>query len=160
VGSGYHPIAGSSNVTNALTRVDWDAKTVAQRGRTARASDGTPHSILFPLFGTGTARAEIIQSARKQLEAALGYLRARAQFTRVQRVYFLALTVAHLEGLRVAFAELGARRVESEDPDEAAAKAVAPRRRATRTRRATTGGPSGVTGIAPESGAARKARRR
>jgi hypothetical protein len=112
VGSGYHPIEQVEQcITNALARLDWDAKAAtghrvpgdSKAGRTAIAE-----SILFPLFGTGTARAEIIQSARKQLEAAISYLRSRAEFTCIQRVYFLAPTKAHLDGLRVALAELHA----------------------------------------------------
>ena len=112
VGSGYHPIEQVEQcITNALARLDWDAKAAtghrvpgdSKAGRTAIAE-----SILFPLFGTGTARAEIIQSARKQLEAAISYLRSRAEFTCIQRVYFLAPTTAHLDGLRVALAELHA----------------------------------------------------
>ena len=54
----------------------------------------------------------------------------------MQRVYFLAPTVEHLEGLRVALAELGAKPIESDGAGEGAAKPEAPRRRAARLRRA------------------------
>jgi hypothetical protein len=106
VGVGYTPIAQVEQcITNALARIDFETRT-GTRGREAPVAQDA-ESILFPLLGTGTARAEVIASARKQLQAAISYLRSRKQFTRVKRVYFLAPTVAHRAGLRVALAELG-----------------------------------------------------
>jgi O-acetyl-ADP-ribose deacetylase (regulator of RNase III) len=106
VGTGYHPIVQIEQcITNALARVDLEAKMAAKGGR--QRAEAESESILFPLMGTGTARAEIIQSARRQLQAAIGYLRSRAEFTQVKRVYFLAPTEVHRAGLRVALAELG-----------------------------------------------------
>jgi len=106
VGVGYTPIAQVEQcITNALARIDFETRT-GTRVREEQAPKDV-ESILFPLLGTGTGRAEIIASARKQLQAAISYLRSRKQFTRVKRVYFLAPTVAHRSGLRVALAELG-----------------------------------------------------
>jgi len=144
VGTGYHPIVQIEQcVTNALARIDLDAKKAAKNG-TGRQSDAEVKSILFPLMGTGTARAEIIQSARRQLQAAISYLRSRAEFTQVERVYFLAPTEAHRAGLRVALAELGVTRPEaprekantSVMPVKAVVAARAKRKRATRRARA------------------------
>src|SRR5215471_3497367 len=144
VGTGYHPIVQIEQcVTNALARIDLDAKKAAKNG-TGRQSDAEVKSILFPLMGTGTAGAEIIQSARRQLQAAISYLRSRAEFTQVERVYFLAPTEAHRAGLRVALAELGVTRPEaprekantSVMPVKAVVAARAKRKRATRRARA------------------------
>jgi hypothetical protein len=114
VGNGYHPIAHIEQcITNALARVDFDAKLAARDGSPGQRTESEA-SILFPLLGTGSARAEIIHSARRQLQSAIGYLRSRAEFTQVQRVYFLAPTEVHRAGLRVALAELGV--TEAPDP--------------------------------------------
>ncbi len=108
VGTGYHPIAQIEQcITNALARIDFDAKMAAKGGSRGQRSEAEAESILFPLIGTGTARAEIIQGARRQLEAVISYLRSRAAFTQIKRVYFLAPTEVHRAGLRVALAELG-----------------------------------------------------
>jgi O-acetyl-ADP-ribose deacetylase (regulator of RNase III) len=104
VGTGFHPIAQVEQcITAALMRMDEDSK------ESRNAVDRTAadfESILFPLLGTGTARAEIIQSARRQITAVISYLRARAGDTNVKRVYFLAPTETHRSALRVALAEL------------------------------------------------------
>ena len=113
VGLGFQPIAGIEQcVTNALVRMDFDPKKSVHR--TAGHNEPKPHlgSILFPLFGSGTGRADLIQSARKQVDAAIRYLRSRAEFTSVTRVFFLAPTAVHCAALRVAFAEQGLARTE------------------------------------------------
>jgi O-acetyl-ADP-ribose deacetylase (regulator of RNase III) len=96
-GKGFKPIANPELcIVNALTRLDEEA-----------AADPTaPRSILFPLLGTGTARADVVQNARTQVGAVLAYLRARARRTKVERVYFMAPNTMLRSGLRVAFAEL------------------------------------------------------
>jgi O-acetyl-ADP-ribose deacetylase (regulator of RNase III) len=145
VGTGYHPIVQIEQcITNALARIDLDAKKAGKGGTEGRRSDTEVKSILFPLMGTGTARAEIIQSARRQLQAAISYLRSRAEFTQVERVYFLAPTEAHRAGLRVALAELGVTRPEvpsekinpSVTPVKAVIASRAKRKQATRRARA------------------------
>ncbi len=99
VGTGFHPIVSVEHcVTNALARADREHR---EKDKTSGAS------ILFPLFGTGTARAEMIPSARRQMSAAISYVQSRADFTRIERVYFLAPTKPHLSAMRVALAELG-----------------------------------------------------
>ena len=108
VGLGFHPIAGIEQcVTNALARMDFDPQKRVQRKAGHNEPKANLGSILFPLLGSGTARADLIQSARKQVAAALRYLKSRAEFTRVTRVYFLAPTAVHCAALRVTFAELG-----------------------------------------------------
>jgi hypothetical protein len=112
VGFGFHPIVGVEQcVTNALVRMDFDPTKSVHRTGGHNAPDASLGSILFPLFGSGTARAELIQSARKQVDAAVRYLKSRAEFTRVSRVFFLALTAVHCAALRVTFAEQGLTRV-------------------------------------------------
>ena len=121
VGTGYHPIAHVEQcITNALARVDFDAMLTARDGSPAQPTECEAKSILFPLLGTGSARAEIIQSARLQLQSAIGYLRSRAEFTQVQRVYFLAPTEVHRAGLRVALAELGVTEASAPDSERSA----------------------------------------
>jgi len=113
VGMGFQPIAGIEQcVTNALVRMDFDPKKSVHR--TAGHNERKAHfeSILFPLLGSGTGRADLIQSARKQVDAAIQYLRSRAEFTRVTRVYFLAPTAVHCAALRVTFAERGLARAD------------------------------------------------
>jgi len=110
VGEGFHGIAPIEQcITNALARVDWEARgLVEMQGQAKAATKKQPaDSILFPLLSAGTARADAIQSARRQLATAISYLRSRAQFTRVARVYFLAGDETVLAALRVALAELG-----------------------------------------------------
>ena len=101
VGRGFKSIANVELcITNALSRLDQEARS------------GTPapaRSILFPLLGTGIARAEIVQNARTQIGAVLAYLRARAHRTVVERVYFLAPNELLRTGLRVGLAERHAR---------------------------------------------------
>jgi hypothetical protein len=142
VGEGYHPIAQVDQcVTNALARADWEARGMVESKGKGQPSKTVLKSILFPLLATGTARAEVIQSARGQLQAALNYLRSRAEFTYIERVYFLARNEAVLGGLRVALAELGVirpkpQRKKAGGPVRSAATARAKRQRATRRTRA------------------------
>lgn len=138
VGRGYRSIANVELcITNALARLD----------REARGSRSPARSILFPLLGTGTARAEITQNARTQIGAVVAYLRARAHRTAVERVYFLAPNEVLRAGLRVALAERqatalevphrGAKRQQrdgaaaiSRSPGSRAAATAGPKRRA------------------------------
>jgi len=109
VGEGYNGIANVEQcITNALARVDWEALNLVETSDRTKAATGkkAPDSILFPLLSAGTARADVIRSARRQLATAISYLRSRAQFTRVARVYFLAGDETVLAALRVALAEL------------------------------------------------------
>jgi hypothetical protein len=110
VGTGYHAIAHIEQcIANALARADEEARELAGAPDKTKGAPANPpaRAILFPLLASGTARADVIQSARRQLAAAVGYLRSRAGFTCVQRVYFLARDETVLQGLRVALAELG-----------------------------------------------------
>src|SRR5262249_230501 len=110
VGEGFHGIAPVEQcITNALARVDREAREVLETQVKTKVATGqhAADSILFPLLSAGTARADAIQSARRQLRTAISYLRSRAQFTRVARVYFLAGDQTVLAALRVALAELG-----------------------------------------------------
>jgi O-acetyl-ADP-ribose deacetylase (regulator of RNase III) len=110
VGEGYNGIANVEQcITNALARVDWEALGLVKTQDKAKAATGkrAADSILFPLLSAGTARADVIRSARRQVATAISYLRSRAQFTHVARVYFLAGDETVLAALRVALAELG-----------------------------------------------------
>jgi O-acetyl-ADP-ribose deacetylase (regulator of RNase III) len=110
VGAGFHAIANAEQcVANALARLDAEASGFVA-GRTKSEAGGekrTASSMLFPLLATGTARADIIQSARRQVGTAVNYLRSRGEFTCAERVYFLAPDETVRAGLRVALAELG-----------------------------------------------------
>lgn len=102
IGGGYHPIAQVENcVTAALVLADRESKREVEAKREAYTS------ILFPLLGTGAARANFVDHAKKQLSAGINYLRARATATRLERVCFLAPTSRHLAAYSVALAELG-----------------------------------------------------
>ncbi|MDM0002803.1 hypothetical protein QTI24_29725 [Variovorax sp. J22P240] len=147
VGTGFHSIAAVERcITNALARADLEARGwVDQAGSPAAAellghvtavpvpspSDIAPPpvSILFPLLGAGTARADLVRSARLQVGAAVAYLRSRAPITCVERVYFLAANESVLNALRVTFAELGIR-----DRPPAAGGTKAPAKRAPATK--------------------------
>ncbi|HEY2232758.1 MAG TPA: macro domain-containing protein [Candidatus Angelobacter sp.] len=79
VGSGYQPIDNiESCVSNAL-----DAT------RTSEFS--SCKSILFPLLGTGTAKANLAEVATKLLTAAIGFLES-TEDTSIETVYFLTWT--------------------------------------------------------------------
>ena len=142
VGEGYHPIVQVEQcVTNALVRADWEARGMVESKGKGQPSKTVLKSILFPLLATGTAHAEIIQSARGQLQSAINYLRSRADFTYIERVYFLARNEAVLGGLRVALAELGVikpkpRRKKADGPVKSTIATRAKRKRTTRRARA------------------------
>jgi hypothetical protein len=103
--TGRQPLARRGALSEVSTRLSasqsTSARTKAATGK--KAAD----SILLPLLSAGTGRADVIRSARRQLATAISYLRSRAQFTRVARVYFLAGDETVLAALRVALAELG-----------------------------------------------------
>ena len=74
VGLGFQPIAGIEQcVTNALVRMDFDPTKGVHRTAGHNEPKAPLESILFPLLGSGTARADLIQSARKQVDAAIRY---------------------------------------------------------------------------------------
>ena len=94
VGFGFRPIENVEQcITNALAYIDF--------GENKKLT-----SFLFPLLGTGTARSDLIPNTRKQVQAAVSYLRSRAAFTQIERVYFLGRTKVERSALRVVFAEL------------------------------------------------------
>ena len=102
IGGGYHPIDQVENcITAALVQADRESR----REEDARREPYT--SILFPLLTTGTAAGNLVESAKRQLVAAINYIEARAVVTELERVCFLAPTKKHLTGLTVALAELG-----------------------------------------------------
>jgi len=108
VGEGYNGIANIEHcITNALARVDWESRGLVDSNDKAANAKHVANSILFPLLSAGTARADVILNAKRQLATAISYLRSRAEFTRVKRVYFLAGDQTVLAALRVALAELG-----------------------------------------------------
>jgi hypothetical protein len=106
VGAGYRVIENVAQcVTNALACIDSPPVAAGKYNRSVPEEE----SILFPVFGIGTTRSDMVTNAGKQVATALAYLRSRAQFTCVKRVYFLSATTAHLTALRVVFTELGVR---------------------------------------------------
>lgn len=117
VGNGYTPIAQVEQcVSEALRIADVES---------AKLKEEQPfRSILFPLFGTGTARAALLDNAKRQFRAAISYLRERKGITALQRVYFLAPTKQHLEAMRLAIAEI--RASEGSAPQPAAPEAAPP----------------------------------
>jgi O-acetyl-ADP-ribose deacetylase (regulator of RNase III) len=108
VGTGFHSIANAEQcITNALARLDWETSSPPAAGEEADdlALGIELESILFPLLGAGTAKADVLSAARKQVEAAIAYMRSRAKWTKVRRVYFLARDEMSRSCLRVAIAE-------------------------------------------------------
>src|SRR5262245_29106974 len=102
IGGGYHPIDQVQNcITAALVQADRESERDKTRG------ENPYRSILFPLLTTGTAAGNLVESAKRQLTAAINYIEARAVVTKLERVCFLAPTRKHLTALRVALAELG-----------------------------------------------------
>ena len=89
VGSGYRPIDNiGSCVTNALKRADSaDLKPLGLR------------SILFPLFGSGTANGPLKEFAERLLQAAITYMET-AKASAIDCVYFLTWTDVELETCR------------------------------------------------------------
>src|SRR5262245_33089621 len=102
IGGGYHPIDQVENcITAALVQADRESARDKTRG------ENPYKSISFPLLTTGTAAGNLVESAKRQLAAAINYIEARALVTKLERVCFLAPTKRHLTGLTVALAELG-----------------------------------------------------
>ena len=102
IGGGFFPIARIENcVTAALVQADIESALEEKEQRPPFAS------ILFPLFGTGTGGGSLLDAAKKQLGAAINYMRARASVSKLERVCFLAPTKPHLDAMRLALAELG-----------------------------------------------------
>jgi O-acetyl-ADP-ribose deacetylase (regulator of RNase III) len=95
VGRGYSPIADLSDcVTNALELAEEDQ------------FDATnPTSILFPLLGTGTARADVEEKAPGLIRAAIDHLAQHS--SRITRVYFLVRDKRQLEVCRCVLNESG-----------------------------------------------------
>ena len=80
IGRGYTPIAEIADcVQNALELADED-----------EFEDLGLTSMLFPIMGTGTGRADIRTTAHKLIHAAVGHLK-RHPPCRIDRVYFIAL---------------------------------------------------------------------
>ena len=78
VGEGYSPVKNfQSCVRHALEKADGPDK-----------KNQNCSSILFPLFGTGTAKGNVEGSFRRILEATLSYLKAK-RTSRIDRVYYL-----------------------------------------------------------------------
>ena len=123
VGSGWRAVENVEQcITNALAYVDF-------------GEDKNLTSILFPLLGTGTARGDLIPNTRKQVQAAVSYLRSRAEFTQLERVYFLGRTEVERTALRVVFAELQINEPWIEEAPVPQAKTTATAVKAPRTRR-------------------------
>jgi O-acetyl-ADP-ribose deacetylase (regulator of RNase III) len=87
VGSGYQPIDNiESCVSNALD--------------TTRSSEfSSCKSILFPLLGTGTAKANLAEVAIRLLTASIGFLES-TEDTSIETVYFLTWTDRELAACR------------------------------------------------------------
>jgi O-acetyl-ADP-ribose deacetylase (regulator of RNase III) len=58
-------------------------------------------SIIFPIMGTGTGRADTALMARKLIQAAVNHL-VRKPPCRIERVYFVARTEEQLEACQLA----------------------------------------------------------
>ena len=111
IGGGYSPIANLEHcITAALVQADRESERETGADRRAYTS------ILFPLLGTGAGGASLIDSAKKQLGAAINYMRSRATVTKLERVCFLAPTRPHLDAMRVALAESGIAQVGDAPP--------------------------------------------
>ncbi len=86
MGNGYTPIPDTSMcVRNALNLMD--EKEMAKEEL---------HSILFPLMGTGTAKVDPTEAAKKLIDAALAYAVVNPK-TKAQKIYFLAFNEQDLE---------------------------------------------------------------
>jgi O-acetyl-ADP-ribose deacetylase (regulator of RNase III) len=82
IGQGYFPIQNIENcITKALQKAD--------------ASTTKFSSILFPLIGTGTAKANSSTTVAKLIEAAMNYLR-HCSDSSINTIFFLTLTEAHV----------------------------------------------------------------
>jgi O-acetyl-ADP-ribose deacetylase (regulator of RNase III) len=108
IGGGFFPIARIENcITAALAQADIESELEENENRPPYGS------ILFPLLGTGTGAGSLIDSAKKQLGAAISYMRARASVSKLKRVCFLAPTAPVLDAMRLALAELGIEPIEA-----------------------------------------------
>lgn len=95
VGRGYRAVEDLGGcVRNVLAWID-DSENAALDLR----------AVIFPLLGTGTARADVEEHGRELLGAAIGYLRDRPD-SRVQAVWFLCLTSSQLDGCQKLLSEL------------------------------------------------------
>jgi len=95
VSTGYRPIRNIQLcVTNALRKADADElRSLAIK------------SVLFPLMGTGTAKGDLKETARKLIQAAIAYLEMTENST-IECVYFLVWTDVELEVCRGIVGEL------------------------------------------------------
>lgn len=84
VGSGYQPV----------DNIEYCVSTVLERTRVPEFR--SCKSILFPLLGTGTAKANLSQAAGKLLSAAINFLET-AKDTPIEKVYFLTWTNRELD---------------------------------------------------------------
>ena len=89
VGTGYQPIR---NIQLCVTKALQKADTEELRSLALK-------SILFPLLGTGTAKGDVKETARKLIEAAISYLETSEKST-IECVYFLMWTNVELEVCR------------------------------------------------------------
>ena len=95
VGRGYRPVEDLGGcVRNVLACID-----------SPEMADAPLSSVLFPLLGTGTGRADVEIHGRELLASAVGYLRDEPA-SRVREVWFLCLVRAQLDGCRKVMAEL------------------------------------------------------
>jgi O-acetyl-ADP-ribose deacetylase (regulator of RNase III) len=95
VGRGYRPVEDiGSCVRNVLECID-----------SPELAGTDVRSVLFPLLGTGTARAEIDLHGRELLTAAIGYLRDRPA-SRVRAVWFMCLVRSQLDACQKLLSEL------------------------------------------------------
>jgi len=105
IGGGFHPIAQIEYcVTSALQLADEESRRLQKEGAGDR--EKPYRSILLPLLGTGSAGADLLGSAKRQLGAAMAFLRGVADAP-LERICFLAPTRQHLAAYRLALAELG-----------------------------------------------------
>jgi O-acetyl-ADP-ribose deacetylase (regulator of RNase III) len=80
-GSGYRLINNIAQcVRNALKKADSEELAPVE-----------PHSILFPLMGTGTTRSSAQEVANKLVDEAVEYIKQNPQ-SRINKIYFLAYT--------------------------------------------------------------------
>jgi O-acetyl-ADP-ribose deacetylase (regulator of RNase III) len=99
IGKGYVPIQGLADcIRNALDIVN------SEKYRAKRSS------ILFPIFGTGTARGKIDTTVKQLVDETIDYIENRPN-NAVKRIFFLALTDKQRDACLTA---LGAAKVEFE----------------------------------------------
>ena len=134
IGGGYCGIAQVEHcITAALVQADSESLLEDKAQRRPYSS------ILFPLLGSGTGGGNLLDSAKKQLGAAINFMRARAAVTKLKRVCFLAPTKPHLNAMRLALAELGINPIGAATA-QAQVKPPGPAQSRARTRRGNVGG--------------------